>query len=353
MDDSNGNTNQIVGVGAKGYKGATVYDKVEVTPSGHVFRTNDEAGKEEISQTHTTGSFERFGPSGGRDLVVVGHNYTAYLSGSQLVVQGACNITVMGDCNLNVGPKEDPDTGEKTGGNFKVEAENIILNSRKATEISAGTHMNLETREPQTNDEGSENGAGDGGDIGITSAGGYNLKVFGEATETFEKSLVTTINKAWDLNIGGDYLIEVTGDSEKEDGSKYEGNMLTDVKGKAKIISKAKLVLASKDKTVIAANNDIKIRSKKEGNIDLNSQKDITFNSDEDTVFNSQSWTIESGPVHIVPEVDTDNTITADGEIKSNDDVTTARPVSLNNHTHLQTDGNDQGGGAITTPPIF
>lgn len=347
------NTNQTSGVGAKGYKGATVYDKVEVTPSGHVFRTNDEAGKEEILRLHTTGTFERFDPSGGRTLQVVGHNYTAYLSGSQLVVEGACNITVMGDCNLNVGPKEDPETGEKSGGNFKVEAENIYLNSRKSTNISAGEDINLETREPQTNDEGSENGAGDGGDIGITSAGGYNLKVFGEATETFEKSLVTTISKAWDLNISGDYLIEVAGGTEKEDGTKYEGNMITDVKGKAKIISKAKLVLASKDKTVIAANNDIKIRSKKEGNIDLNSQKDITFNSDEDTVFNSQSWTIESGPVHIVPTVDTDNTITADGVIKSETDVTTARPVSLNNHTHVQTRGDDFGAGGITLPPLF
>lgn len=345
------NTNQTSGVGAKGYKGATVYDKVEVTPSGHVFRTNDEAGKEEILRLHTTGTFERFDPSGGRTLQVVGHNYTAYLSGSQLVVEGACNITVMGDCNLNVGPKEDPETGEKSGGNFKVEAENIYLNSRKSTNISAGEDINLETREPQTNDENSENGAGDGGDIGITSAGGYNLKVFGEATETFEKSLVTTINKAWDLNIGGDYLIEVTGDSEKEDGSKYEGNMLTDVKGKAKIISKAKLVLASKDKTVIAANNDIKIRSKKEGNIDLNSQKDITFNSDEDTVFNSQSWTIESGPVHIVPTVDTDKTITADGVIRSNDDVIADNVVniSLKSHNHPISGGSSST--AIGQPP--
>ena len=347
------NTNQTSGAGPAGYAGATVYDKVEVTPSGHTRRTNDEAGKEEISTAHTVGTYEKWGPSGERELKVVGHNYTAYLSGSKIEVEGACNITVTGDCNLNVGPQEDPETGEKTGGNFKVEAENIYLNSRKSTNISAGEHINLETRQPQTTDEGSENGAGDGGNIGITSAGGYNLKVFGEATEEFEKSLVTKIHKAWDLTISGDYLIAVAGGSEKEDGTKYEGNMITDVKGKAKIASKAKLVLASKDKTVIAANNDIKIRSKKEGNIDLNSQKDITFNSDEDTVFNSQSWTIESGPVHIVPTVDTDNTITADGVIKSETDVTTARPVSLNNHTHVQTRGDDFGAGGITLPPLF
>ena len=327
MDDSNGNTNQIVGVGPKGYRGATVYDKVEVTSSGHRFRVNDEAGKEEISQTHTTGSFERFGPSGGRDLVVVGHNYTAYLSGSQLVVQGACNITVMGDCNLNVGPKEDPDTGEKTGGNFKVEAENIILNSRKATEISAGTHMNLETRAP------GEEGGEDGGDIGITSAGGYNLKVSGEATENIEKSLITKISKACDLTINGDYLIGVTGNKNEKGEGEYEGNMITKVGNKAAIVAQEKLKLFSNDKTIVAANNNIVIRSKEVGNIKLNSVNDITFNSDASTIFDSEDFTVNSGPVRV------EETITAQGVIKSEDDVKAAKTptdVSLKTHTHPQ-----------------
>jgi hypothetical protein len=332
------NTNQTSGVGAKGYKGATVYDKVEVTPSGHVFRTNDEAGKEEILRLHTTGTFERFDPSGGRTLQVVGHNYTAYLSGSQLVVEGACNITVMGDCNLNVGPKEDPETGEKSGGNFKVEAENIYLNSRKSTNISAGTDMKIETRST------SEDRKEPGGNIDIISANAYQLKVFGEATERFEKSLETHVIKKYDLTIGGDYAIGVKGGSEdEENGGEYEGNMLTDVKGQASIIAKNKLKLASNDEAFLTANKNLEVRT----------EQQLDFHSTNDTIFNSDNLTVESGPVHIVEEVTADSTITADGEIKSNDDVTTSRPVSLNNHTHLQTDGNDRGGGAITTPPIF
>lgn len=332
------NTNQTSGVGAKGYKGATVYDKVEVTPSGHVFRVNDEAGKEEFSRTHTTGTVERFDPSGGRTLEVVGHNYTAYLSGSELKVVGACNITVMGDCNLNVGPKEDPETGEKSGGNFKVEAENIYLNSRKTTNISAGTGMKIETRST------SEDRKEPGGNIDIISAGEYQLKVFGEAAERFEKSLETHVIKKYDLTIGGDYLIEVEGGSkDEENGGEYEGNMITDVKGQASIIAKNKLKLASKDEAFLTANKNLEVRTSQQ----------LDFHSTNDTIFNSDNLTVESGPVHIVEEVTADSTITADGEIKSNDDVTTSRPVSLNNHTHLQTDGNDLGGGAITTPPIF
>ncbi len=332
------NTNQTSGVGAKGYKGATVYDKVEVTPCGHVFRVNDEAGKEEFSRVHTTGTVERFDPSGGRTLEVVGHNYTAYFSGTELKVEGACNITVMGDCNLNVGPKEDPNTGEKSGGNFKVEAENIYLNSRKSTNISAGTDMKIETRST------SEDRKEPGGNIDIISANAYQLKVFGEAVERFEKSLETHVIKKYDLTIGGDYAIGVKGGSEdEENGGEYEGNMLTDVKGQASIIAKNKLKLASNDEAFLTANKNLEVRT----------EKQLDFHSTNDTIFNSDNLTVESGPVHIVEEVTADSTITADGEIKSNDDVTTSRPVSLNNHTHLQTDGNDRGGGAITTPPIF
>jgi hypothetical protein len=339
------NTNQTSGAGPASYAGATVYDKVEVTPSGHRRRTNDEAGHEEISTTHTVGTYEIWGPSGERSLKVVGHNYTAYHSGTELVVEGACNITVMGDCNLNVGPKEDPNTGEKSGGNFKVEAENIYLNSRKSTNISAGTDIKIETRST------SEDRKEPGGNIDIISANAYQLKVFGEATETFEKSLETKIIKAFDLTINGDYKIVVTGGSKDDKGEEYDGDMITRVKGQASIIAKNKLKLVSKDKTIIAANDDIKIRSKETGNIDLNSQKDITFNSDEDTVFNSQSWNIESGPVHIVPTVDTDKTITADGQIKSNDDVIADNvlEISLKNHIHTA-DGDPEVPGPTSKP---
>jgi len=349
MDDSIGNTNQTVGVGPKGYTGATVYDKVEVTASGHRFRVNDEPGAEEISRTHTTGTFERFDPSGGRELVVVGDNYTAYLSGSNLLVRGVCNITVEGDCNLNVGVKTDPETGEESGGNFKVEAENIYLNSRKATNISAGTYLNIETRSPEAGGTGGD-GAALGGDIGITSAGGYNLKVEGEATERFEKSLDTDIIKAHDLNIGGDYEIIVTGDTENEKGEPYKGDMIFKVTGLAEIISKASCVFMSKAKTIIAGKEGVLIRSPQEinlksdqdttiesveANIDIEAAQNFDVLSGQDTIFNSGRWLIETGPVRITPDIEADATITALGEIKSLEDVL-ALAVSLKTHIHGQ-----------------
>lgn len=374
MDDSIGNTNQTVGVGPKGHTGATVYDKVEVTPSGHRFRVNDEPGAEEISRTHTTGTFERFDPSGGRELVVVGDNYTAYLSGSNLLVRGVCNITVEGDCNLNVGVKTDPETGEESGGNFKVEAENIYLNSRKATNISAGTYLNIETRSPEAGGTGGD-GAALGGDIGITSAGGYNLKVEGEATERFEKSLDTDIVKAHDLNIGGDYEIAVTGGAENESGGTYNGDMIFDVKGLAEIVSKKRLRLMSKAKTIIAGRAGVIIRSPQEinlkshqdttiesveanididaaQNIDIDATQNIDVRSVQDTIFNSQAWLIKSGPVTITPTIDADATITAQGQIESLDDVL-ALAVSLKTHRHGQpSTGQDATTQGNTLGPI-
>ena len=338
MDDSNGNTNQTSGVGPRGYAGATVYDKIEVTPSGHKFRVNDEAGKEEISRTHAVGTYEIFDPSGGRKLKVIGHNYTAYHSGNSIEVTGACNITVMGDCNLNVGPKEDPNTGEKTGGNFKVEAEDIYITSRKSMNFSAGSSMSLQTTKPK--------GGGLGGDIGINSAGGYKLKVRGEAHERFKKSLDTKIIKAYDLTIGGDYKIKVTGGAENEEGGEYEGNMLTKVGNQATIVAQEKLKLVSKDETIIAANNNIVIRSKEQGNIKLNSVNDITFNSDASTIFDSEDFTVNSGPVRV------EETITAQGVIKSEDDVKAAKTptdVSLKTHNHPISGGSS--GTGIGQPP--
>lgn len=372
MDDSNGNTNQTVGVGPRGHTGATVYDKVEVTPSGHRFRVNDEPGAEEISRTHTTGSFERFDPSGGRELVVVGDNYTAYLSGSNLLVHGVCNITVQGDCNLNVGPKEDPETGEKSGGNFKVEAENIYLNSRKATNISAGSYMNLETRSPETGEAGGE-GAAMGGDIGITSAGNYNLKVAGKATETFEKTLDTKITNKCDLTIGGDYEVEVNGGAKDEEtGEKLKGDTIFDIEGKFEVVAQERCRLTSKEKTILAGREGIIIRTPEEiksrsgknttitsvkenveidapaKNIELTAGQDIKLKSGTETNFNSGRHEIETGPVHVTPTIDADATITAQGRIRSNDDVQAGPIVTLKTHVH----GGVRRGTSLTNTPV-
>ncbi len=269
-----GNTSQNIGAdpAEKIDKGPTVFNRVEKTVSGHQFEVDDTVGNERIKRRHTAGTYEEWDADGGRTVVVVGHNYSAHLSGNSIVVHGACNITVAGDCNLQV---------EKS---LRAEAEDIYLNSRKSMNISAGTTMSLETRE-------------DGGGIGIVSAGEYNLTVKGEAHEKFEKSLDTDITDDFDLTIDGNYeaLIgtikeRVRGDATFSIGKELELDATTGIK-------------------IISSDN-------------------LTVQSVSKTQFDSAQFKIATGPVNIVPAIIADSTIDAAGEI------TGPRDVKLSQHKH-------------------
>lgn len=269
-----GNTSQNIGAdpAEKIDKGPTVFNRVERTVSGHQFEVDDTVGNERIKRRHTAGTYEEWDADGGRTVVVVGHNYSAHLSGNSIVVHGACNITVAGDCNLQV---------EKS---LRAEAEDIYLNSRKSMNISAGTTMSLETRE-------------DGGGIGIVSAGEYNLTVKGEAHEKFEKSLDTDITDDFDLTIDGNYEVligtikeRVRGDATFSIGKELELDATTGIK-------------------IISSDN-------------------LTVQSVSKTQFDSAQFKIATGPVNIVPAIIADSTIDAAGEI------TGPRDVKLSQHKH-------------------
>ena len=269
-----GNTSQNIGAdpAEKIDKGPTVFNRVEKTVSGHQFEVDDTVGNERIKRRHTAGTYEEWDADGGRTVVVVGHNYSAHLSGNSIVVHGACNITVAGDCNLQV---------EKS---LRAEAEDIYLNSRKSMNISAGTTMSLETRE-------------DGGGIGIVSAGEYNLTVKGEAHEKFEKSLDTDITDDFDLTIDGNYEVligtikeRVRGDATFSIGKELELDATTGIK-------------------IISSDN-------------------LTVQSVSKTQFDSAQFKIATGPVNIVPAIIADSTIDAAGEI------TGPRDVKLSQHKH-------------------
>ncbi len=278
-----GNTSQNIGAdpAEKIDKGPTVFNRVERTVSGHQFEVDDTVGNERIKRRHTAGTYEEWDADGGRTVVVVGHNYSAHLSGNSIVVHGACNITVAGDCNLQV---------EKS---LRAEAEDIYLNSRKSMNISAGTTMSLETRE-------------DGGGIGIVSAGEYNLTVKGEAHEKFEKSLDTDITDDFDLTIDGNYEVEI--------GTTVDGNATGDFifrcAGDSGILTGKELALGG------------------HAGITIVSSKDLIVKSTDKTQFDSSQFKIASGPVNIVPAITADSTIDAAGEI------TGPRDVKLSQHKH-------------------
>ena len=307
----NCNTHKSVGVGPGSRSGPTVYNKIKVTPSGHRFEVDDSAGNERIRRQHTTGTYEEFDATGGRTVEVVGENFTACCSGNTVVVNGVCDITVVGNCNLRVDQTQDPETGNLVDGNLKVEAENIYLNSRKNMELNAGGHLSLETRQPKGNEDSEEKAPG--GDIGIVSAGDYKLKVKGEAKERFKKSLDTNIDHAFDLTIGRDCDVHISGDFKQR------------ATGQTTLSAGEKLKLVSEDKTIISSNNDVKIKST------------------DKTQFDSAQFKIASGPVNIV------EAITADSTIDAAKEITGPRDVKLSQHKHTG-DGRSDPAASTTIP---
>jgi len=91
--------------------------------------------------------------------------------------------------------------------------------------------------------------------------------------------------------------------------------------------------------TMVAGGNKLMLGS--EGVIDVHSGGVIDVTSIASTVFESADFTIESGPVLIKPEVNTESTITADGDIVGGE-----KQVSINDHTHT----GDTGG--TTSAPL-
>lgn len=321
MNNLIGNTNRNNGRDPieKIDKGPTVFNKVERTPSGHQNEIEDTVGSERIKRSHCKGTYEEWNSDAGRDLVVVGHNYTAYHSGNELVVKGECQITVMGDCNLQVGMKEDSETGEMVGGSFNVEAQNINLNARESMCISAGANLELNTRQAEG---GTSTGASPGGDIAITSAGGYNLTAHGEATAVFKKSLDTKITNKNNLSIGGNFETKV--DSIATQYAELGTNIVSG--------ENASINLASGIGGVgLSSAGGVGISSTEAAVAISSPTAAITFDSAKATVFNSEEFKIDSGPVSITETLKTESTITGGNN------------VELTTHIHTGDSSGDTG----------
>ena len=76
------------------------YNHVRKTESGHVFEVDDTPSAERIHNYHTAGTFEEIQPDGTKVTKVVGETYEMHLSGKNVYVKGAVNITVEGDTHI-------------------------------------------------------------------------------------------------------------------------------------------------------------------------------------------------------------------------------------------------------------
>jgi hypothetical protein len=76
------------------------YNNVTQTRSGHAFEVDDTPGGERIHQYHTKGSFYEIQPDGSRITKIVGNDYEITVNDKNVLIQGACNVTVANDCRL-------------------------------------------------------------------------------------------------------------------------------------------------------------------------------------------------------------------------------------------------------------
>lgn len=254
--------------------GVSSFNKVEKTISGHQFETDDTVGNERIKRSHAKGTYEEWDATGGRTLVVNGENFSAVVGNETIVISGACNVTVTGNCNLNV------------GNHLFAEAQTMYFQARQSINFKAGSSINMESV---------------AGDFTVNSGGGYRLTVEGEANERFKSKLDTNIVGDNDLTIGGNFETQV-------------GSIATQhAEAGTNITSGTNTMLAGGNKLILGG-----------GGVDVH--------SDGSTVFQSNDFTIESGPVTIKPEIETESSITAGTTI------TSGNGVELGTHIHPDTD---------------
>lgn len=270
-------TNSSVNLPLNNQDGVNVYNQVQETVSGHLQEIDDTAGNERMRWEHTKGTYEEWDANGGRTVVVRGDNFEAVVGNNNIVVTGQCNITVNGSCGILC--TED----------LTAHARSIHLTAEESINLKAGSSINMESV---------------AGDFAVNSGGGYVLAVEGEASERFKSSLDTNVNANNDLTVGVDSKIQVG------------GNSIQYVEGGTNIVSGQGMMIGSGTTTAVTGGDG-----------------GIGFATSGSTVFNGTDLTIESGPVTIVEELETDSTITSIGAIHSNDDVT-ANSISLTNHRH-------------------
>lgn len=73
------------------------YNNITQTPSGHSFEMDDTPGRERVKLMHRTGTFIEMHPNGDEVHKVYGDGYEITIKDKNVLVQGKCNITILGD----------------------------------------------------------------------------------------------------------------------------------------------------------------------------------------------------------------------------------------------------------------
>ena len=183
------------------------YNSVRETESGHIFEADDTPGRERIKESHRIGTYYEVYPDGTKVTRVLGDNYELTANNKAVHIQGACFVTVDGDCYLY------------SKGNLTQQVD---------------------------------------GDYNLWVKGRYNVKVDGdEAAFVTAGSYDENIATKRSTKIGGDYQLEVQGNESHIIGTETTSRVFGPT-GKTLSGNRSLVVMASENKVVgINSNLDV------------------------------------------------------------------------------------------------
>ena len=107
------------------YDAVFPYNRVTESESGHLFEIDDTPGKERLSKTHRSGTFEEVHPDGSKVTKVVGDNYEIVMKDDHVYVMGNCKVTIQGNADIlvrgDMNTKVEGDYNLKVAGNYNLD----------------------------------------------------------------------------------------------------------------------------------------------------------------------------------------------------------------------------------------
>lgn len=103
------------------------FNRATVTDFGHSIELDDTKGRERVRIQHGVGTFTEIHSDGSRVNKIVGDNYEIVAKNNNVLIKGACNITVIGDVKTTV------------SGNYTLDVTGDIVVNGKTINLNNGT----------------------------------------------------------------------------------------------------------------------------------------------------------------------------------------------------------------------
>jgi hypothetical protein len=123
------------------YNAQYPYNNVMQTESGHFQEFDDTPGAERIRTQHKAGTFTEWQPDGTEVHKIIGNGYQIYAKDNNVIVQGACNISIAGQAAITF---QNDVTVNYQGNVSEVVEKDYSLLVKGDYSVSTGGDLNLD-----------------------------------------------------------------------------------------------------------------------------------------------------------------------------------------------------------------